>query len=398
MASFVRSATGRGATANLREHFDLLGPDPRGFGLSAPTICDPSLWNQRISPLPQNEHDFNVLKAHWRSIGLDCMKRTGPSFNHSDTISAVHDLEAIRMALGEGKLNYMGFSYGTQLGAQYAELFPENIRAMVLDAVTDHSVEAVDFAASSMRDLETVFEHFIDWASHNETSALHGQNVTGLVQDLFAVATKQPIPALGCKQDMSSPAPCQADVSAEELRTNMQTYVSAPSTWAYLTEALSQAIEGNATLLSKTWYTTPSNLDFSTAAISCQDWTFEYTWPEWVNRDSLLRSVSPLLQGVSQISVAQAICLNWPSPVVNPEKPINITHASTNILLVNALWDPQTPYEWAVNLQRQIKGSVLLTRRGNGHTSYEDYGDTSIAMERYLVNLTVPATGTVYET
>ena len=77
------------------------------------------------------------------------MKRTGPSFNHSDTINAAHDLEAIRIALGEGKLNYMGLSYGTQLGAQYAELFPANIRAMVLDALTGHSVKAVDFAASS---------------------------------------------------------------------------------------------------------------------------------------------------------------------------------------------------------------------------------------------------------
>lgn len=338
------------------------------------------------------------MVAHWHNIGLDCMKRTGPSFNHSDTINAAHDLEAIRIALGQGKLNYMGLSYGTQLGAQYAELFPANIRAMALDAVTDHSVKAVDFAASSMRDLETVFEHFAEWASNNETSALYGQNVTGLVQDLLAAATKNPIPAPGCRQDKSSPAPCRSDVSAEELRTNMQTYVSNPGVWAYLTAALSQAIQGNATLLSKTWYTAPSNLEFSMAAVSCQDWTFDYTWAEWVNRDNLLLSVSPLLQGVSEVSGAQTICLKWPSPVLNPEKPINITHASANILLVNSLWDPQTPYEWAVNLQRQIKDSVLLTRRGNGHTSYGDHGDTSLAMDRYLINLTLPAFGTVYDT
>ena len=150
----------------------------------------------------------------------------------------------------------------------------------------------------------------------------------------------------------------------------MQTYGSSISIWAYLTGALSQAIQGNATLLSKTWYTTPTNLEFSMAAVSCQDWTFDFTWAEWVNRDNLLSSLSPLLQGVSEVSGAQTICLKWPSPVVNPQKAINITHASANILLVNALWDPQTPYKWAVNMQRQINNSVLLTRRGDGHTSY----------------------------
>ncbi|KIW91117.1 uncharacterized protein Z519_08011 [Cladophialophora bantiana CBS 173.52] len=86
-----------GSSVYLREYFDLVGPDPRGTGLSAPMQCDPGLWNQRISKQPRTEAAFHNMVALWRKLGLDCMKRTGASFSHSDTISAAHDLEAIRL-------------------------------------------------------------------------------------------------------------------------------------------------------------------------------------------------------------------------------------------------------------------------------------------------------------
>lgn len=388
-----------GASTSLREHFDLIGPDPRGTGLSAPIKCDPDLWNQRVSNQPKTKAEFDSMVAHWHKLGLDCMKRTGASFNHSDTISAVHDLEAIRLALGEGSLNYMGFSYGTQLGSQYAEIFPSNIRAMALDGATDHSFKKTSFPAVEVKDYETVLDHFIQWASLDKTSLLQGQNVSTIVDDVFAKAEMKFIPAPGCKQSASSwSSPCRPDVSGEELKTMIQGYILVQRNWPLLAQGLKEAYQGNATLLSKQWYTTVSNGDFSQKGISCQDWTWnKATWSEWTNRQSLLRSLSPRLQGVSEVTVAQAVCLGWPSPVVNPEKQLNVTGVSTHILLVSALFDPETPYEMAVNMQTEIQGSVLLTRNGDGHTSYGLHGATQRMMDNYLVNLTLPAVGTVYD-
>lgn len=352
-----------------------------------------------MSKQPKTKAAFDSMVAHWRKLGLDCMKRTGTSFNHSDTISAAHDLEAIRLALGEGSLNYMGFSYGTQLGSQYAEIYPSNIRAMALDGATDHSFKKTSFPTVEVKDYETVLDHFIQWANTNETSILKGQNVSAMVDDVFTKAEKKPIPAPGCKQSAtSSSSPCRPDVSGEELKTMIQEYILVQRNWPLLSEGLKEAHEGNATLLSKPWYTTASNSDFSQNGISCQDWTWDTaSWAEWTNRQSLLRSVSPRLQGVSEVTAAQAVCLGWPSPVVNPERPLNVTGASTHILLVNALFDPETPYEMAVNMQTEIQGSVLLTRNGDGHTSYGLHGATQRAMDNYLVNLTLPAVGTVYD-
>ncbi|OQV07199.1 hypothetical protein CLAIMM_11665 [Cladophialophora immunda] len=390
------------ASANLRNHFDLIGLDPRAVGLSTPTRCNPDLWNKRTSKLPKSESAFNEMLAHYRAIGLDCMAQTGPSFNHSDTISAARDMEAARVALGEGPLNYMGFSYGSQLGSQYAELFPGNIRAMVLDANTDHSVNETSFSIDELRDFETVLDHFIEWATTNDTSPLKGKDVGAMVDDLFTKADATPVPAPGCKQDNSTSAikPCRPDVTGEEMKYTIQDLIIFPFNYPALAQAFVEAFNGNATMMSQPWYTAPTHQDFSQLAIACQDWYHSSTWAEWVNRDNLLRSASPRLQGVTWTVFIQAMCQSWASPLANPPKPLNVTHTgvSNPILLVNAFWDPQTPYSMAVNMQRGIQDSVLLSRKGDGHSSYSEHGATSRAMDDYLINLKLPAVGTVYDT
>jgi pimeloyl-ACP methyl ester carboxylesterase len=124
-------------------HFDIICPDPRGIGTSTPVLCDPDLWNQRQSVFPKDVKDFEEMVKINKAFGKSCLDRTGDLLRHVDTTSVVRDLEAIRIALNDGKLNWLGESYGTQIGAQYAELFPENIRAMVLDGNVDHSAPEI---------------------------------------------------------------------------------------------------------------------------------------------------------------------------------------------------------------------------------------------------------------
>jgi pimeloyl-ACP methyl ester carboxylesterase len=128
---------------NLLNHYDILGLDPRGVGLSAGVKCDPELWNARKSIYPANEKEFEDMVKVSEAFHASCKKMTGSLFEHLDTTSVAEDFEIVRHALDEGKLNYFGQSYGSQIGEQYAELYPENIGRMALDGILDHSTSEI---------------------------------------------------------------------------------------------------------------------------------------------------------------------------------------------------------------------------------------------------------------
>lgn len=128
---------------NLLDNYDIIGVDPRGVGLSAGISCDPDLWNARQSIWPKNEKEFDDMVAANKAFYASCTDLTGPLFDHVDTTSVAKDFEIVRLALGDEKLNIFAQSYGSQIGEQYAELFPENIGRMALDAVLDHSTSEV---------------------------------------------------------------------------------------------------------------------------------------------------------------------------------------------------------------------------------------------------------------
>lgn len=128
---------------NLLDHYDIIGLDPRGVGLSAGISCDPDLWNARQSIWPNYEKEFDDMVAANKAFYAICANLTGPLFDHVDTTSVAKDFELVRLALGNEKLNLFAQSYGSQIGEQYAELFPENIGRMALDAVLDHSTSEV---------------------------------------------------------------------------------------------------------------------------------------------------------------------------------------------------------------------------------------------------------------
>ena len=103
--------------AEIRERFDIVGFDPRGVGASTPITCDNKLNNNGALDFPTSPAQFRRLVAYNRQLGESCLRDTGSLFYHVDTVSAARDMEAIRAALGEGKLNYLGFSYGSMLGS-----------------------------------------------------------------------------------------------------------------------------------------------------------------------------------------------------------------------------------------------------------------------------------------
>ena len=154
----------------MRAHFDIVGMDPRGVGASTRVRCDPAIWNQVVSWFPRDETSFAQLQEHYRAFGESCLRLTGPLLGHLDTTNVARDLESVRAALGEGKLNFLGLSYGSQLGAAYAELYPENIRVMALDGALDHAQEASSMLAAEAGAYEDAFGRFARWCSGNRTA------------------------------------------------------------------------------------------------------------------------------------------------------------------------------------------------------------------------------------
>jgi len=390
-------------TPAVREQFDLIGMDPRGVGSSTPVRCDPVIWNDVVSWFPDDEETFTELRDHYRSFGESCLEMTGPLLNHLDTASVARDLEAVRLALSEGKLNFLGLSYGSQLGTAYAELYPENIRVMALDGALDHSQHASPMLADEAGAYEDAFNRFARWCEGAAECALHAQDVGAFVDDLVRRADTEPIPAPDCV-DLSN---CRPTVTGEDILFNLQDQIlfkdpvpelGIPG-WPGLADTLAAAAAGDASQFSPRVADSETFEEFAALAIMCVDWdpagdSFE----DLAAKELLGRVVAPHLQGASQTWTVLAGCMDWPVPLANPPHLADVQGAPP-ILLINATHDPSTSYVWAQSLQDQIEGSVLLTREGDGHISYLVPGAvrTRAAIDTYLITSETPPPNTVYQ-
>jgi pimeloyl-ACP methyl ester carboxylesterase len=296
----------------LRSHFDLVAFDPRGTGLSSGAVaCDPTLYNERVSTFPTTEEDYETMRAHFGAWGRTCWENTGPMFAHLDTDSVARDLESLRIALGGEALTYLGQSYGTLLGARYAELFAECVRAAAWDGVVDYSIGELYTILSDVRNLELTLRQWEEWCTGNETCALFGGEV-GSPGDVFdavvTAAEQEAIAAPGC---VASGA-CRENVTLEEVVLGVQQLLFTPfdtGSGAALSLALEEASEGNATLLSVKYETQESNQDFSSTAIACSIWQYDdksYQHYQYVRRAAKL--AGPRIRGISQFGKLIQTC------------------------------------------------------------------------------------------
>ena len=380
----------------LRERFDLIGADQRGVGKSNPITCDPDIFNTalRKNYMPPTKEGYEDSLAAFEKLGRSCLELTGEEvLGHMDTVSAAKDLEAVRAAIG-GNWTFWGASYSTRYLYQYTQMYPNNIRALLLDAMLDHSYSTLQYEVGSTRGDALSLQHFFDWAGTNSTSPLHGKDVGTIYDQIVAKARENPIPAPGCVNTKG----CAPDVSEWELRGGVGNYIKVLKQWSVLAQGLADAQKGNATLLAPALATEKTSVGMSSLSISCQDWVLpEGSWEVQQNREHAVNALSPHGFGFASASQWSIACRRWPVPVTNPQTPINITTITAPILMVHALWDPACNYDMAVSMQQKMKGATLLTRRGDGHGSYAQKGETSAAMERFLLDLKVPESGTVLD-
>ncbi|PRH78598.1 hypothetical protein C6N75_14040 [Streptomyces solincola] len=384
---------------DVRSRYDLVGFDPRGVASSRPAVrCDNEIWNSpRVSLFPTSAEQYEQMADKYERLGRSCLELTGPAVRFMDTVSVARDLEALRNAVGEGKLNYLGLSYGTEIGQQYSQLYPENVRRMVLDGALVHSLEASSFNENESVAYEATLGRFAQWCARSTDCALKGRDVLAAFSELVRKADAEPIPAAVCAKS----AACRTSVTGEDIRFAAQGYLLFPSGlpqmgypgWRELGDALKSAEQGDASAFSPRIIEQQTDAAFSGLAVGCLDNRADFKgYPALKAQIALGKVVSPHVQGAGQSYQYIAQCTDWPTAFTNPPKPA--APNQTRALIVNALYDPSTAYAWAQLMATQMPNSVLLTRDGAGHTSYTHAGPTRDAIDRYLLSGVLPAPGT----
>jgi pimeloyl-ACP methyl ester carboxylesterase len=384
--SFVRDAAA--GLANLNKRFDLVGFDPRGVGQSSPVTCleDTKLDDfKAIDSVLDDPQEKQAYIDADRSFIAACQQKSAKVLPFVDTVSAAKDMDLIRAGVGDSKLSYIGFSYGTFLGENYAHMYPTHIRAMVLDGVLDPSLDANQQLFIYVNGFEQNLQAFLTDCRARKAAAKPCQ---------FAQSGDPGTKLMDLAQrlDTAPLAVGNRHLTRALAVTAVQSGLFDQGLWPYLDQALTNADRGNGQLLLTLADLLYGGFSYAAnVAISCLDFPVD---PNIASFDALAQSfqkASPLFGPVWQYS--NLLCAYWPVKATGKPGPLNATGAPP-ILVVGSTNDPATPYAGAVAVNKQITGSVLLTRNGNGHTAYGSSQCASQAEDAYLLNLTVPPAGT----
>jgi pimeloyl-ACP methyl ester carboxylesterase len=349
---------------DLRDRFDIVGVDPRGVGGSVPAIaCEQPPMDPAVDQFPATRPEFDRLAAYNREVAEGCRRATGPLIDHVDTVSAAKDFDVVRAALGESRVSWLGLSYGTLLGATYAQLFPGRLRAAVLDGAVDHTIGSRRLALDEARVTEDLFARFADWCAEDPACALHGRDV---VAEYRALLDRAPTPG---------------GATAAQIGYGAYSVLAVRDQWPALAELLVPALAEHP----DTSGFAGVGSDAAYRVIACHDFPSTVRgYPDLAGRMHEIRRVAPTTHGYVEGWDVQAGCLGWPVRPANPWGPTPV-RGGQHVLVVGGEHDPATPHEWAVGLAAQIRGSHLLTWTGVGHTAFFNDDDTRRREVEHLI-------------
>ncbi|MFC5913198.1 alpha/beta hydrolase [Streptomyces pulveraceus] len=389
---YLQSYAALGYPAQVRARYDMVAVDPRGVARSEPVVCltGPQMDSYtEVDQTPDDSHEVTELTDAFKELADGCEKHSGEILPHVSTVETARDMDMLRSLLGDEKLNYVGASYGTFLGATYAGLFPARVGRLVLDGAMDPSLDALTLNRDQTAGFETGFQAFAADCVKKKDCPLgttSTADAAARLKRLFTDLDARPI-ATGESRRLTESLATTGVIAA----------MYDESAWPQLREALAAAQKGDGSgllALSDSYYErrpngTYANLMFANAAVNCLDLP-----PAFVDAKAAARAV-PSFEKASPVfgkafAWAALNCADWPVPPTGTPHRIEAKGAAP-IVVVGTTRDPATPYKWAQSLAGQLSSGTLLTYEGDGHTAY-GRGSKCIdtAINTYLLEGTPP--------
>jgi pimeloyl-ACP methyl ester carboxylesterase len=377
--------------SELQQAFDIVGFDPRGVGESTPVQClsDDALDEfVATDPDPDNAAEIEQGDAMLAEFGEGCVRESGDLASHVSTVEAAKDMDIIRAVLGDKKVSYFGASYGTFLGATYAELFPERVGRMVLDGAIDPSVSAEQTSLVQAKGFETALRAYVDHCVDAGDCFLGGtvdagtQRIRAFLDDV----EDRPLPGSGGRE-----------LTVGNAVLGIWAPLYNEGYWPILDAALESAFEGNgaALLALSDAYTSRGADGYSDNslealyAVNCLDQNDSIPASEVPAEVAQFEEASPTFGAIFAFGLSS--CSQWPVRTGREPAPIHAEGAAP-ILVIGTSRDPATPLAWAEALAAQLESGALVSRDGDGHTGY-NAGNSCVdeTVESYLVSGKVPA-------
>jgi pimeloyl-ACP methyl ester carboxylesterase len=397
---FIADSLSYAVDSKLESNYDIVGFDPRGVNKSSAVTCykdpkemDAFLYN--ISPNPVGSDAWIAdQEASTAKFGQACEKYTGALLGFVDTVSAARDLDLLRAILGDKKLNYLGYSYGTLLGATYAELYPKNTGRLVFDGAVDPATTDFEVTETQAKGFESALRAYIANCLTGTDCPFKG-TVDAAMTDVRGIL------------DQLNVSPLKASDGREVGSAAMFNAIILPlysrSNWPALNTLFKDVMAGSgdyALQLSDAYYdrnangTYADNTTEAFIAINCLDYKSSSSIATMRAQAAELAKVAPVFG--PQMSYGGTTCYDWPYQSTRDRVAI-AAKGSAPIIVVGTTNDPATPYVWAQNVAKELQNGHLVTYKGQGHTAYNkgnSQGNLCVdnAVDNYLIDGTVPKT------
>lgn len=394
---FIRDSLDFAVDARLQRSFDIVGFDPRGVNHSTAVSCypdDDQLTSFLFPDLPGAIGSASWIAtstARYTDFAAACAKNTGSLLGHVDTISTVRDLDMLRAALGDRKLHYLGYSYGTLLGSTYAGMFPRKTGRLVLDGALDPSSTLDDVLVGQAAGFEGAFRAYLKDCLTRSSCPFRGRSVDeslGLVRQLLTQVQQTPIRNADGRE-----------LNASVLFTSIAFPLYNKGNWQYEDSLFTDIRRGSAKVafqLADQYYERTADGSYADnsaeafSAINCLDYPVE------TDVDALRDQAARIVEAAPTFGLEFSYdytCVKWPYPPTRTPGPV-AAKGSAPIVVVGTTGDPATPYKWAQGLASQLDNGHLVTYRGEGHTAYGSSNDcVDSAVDDFLVDGTVPKGG-----
>ncbi|WP_347123268.1 alpha/beta hydrolase [Microbacterium sp. SY138] len=380
--------------ADIIENFDVIGFDPRGVGDSTAVKCydapqmDDYLYGIPSAARGTAEWEAELLDSH-KAFAEACDANSNGILPYITTVNAARDMDLIRAVLGDKQLNYLGYSYGTFLGATYAKLYPEKAGRLVLDGAIDPAVPGLEVGATQALGFESALRAYMQDCLDSGECPFNG-TVDEAMADLGALlASVDSTPLKSGDGRM---------LGADSLMTAIIAALYSQDSWGYLTQALDEALQGDPTsaLFLADFYNGRENGTYTDnsaeafRAYNCMDYPVEDDPAAEAATNAKIAEGAPT---IAPYWTGPDSCAVWPYPPTGTRGEIKAEGAGP-ILVIGTTNDPATPYEWSESLAKQLEEGILITRVGEGHTGYNK-GNACVddAVEAFLLDDVVPEDG-----